>query len=207
MRDYSICYKCKLSEPLIKMSLTNGKPRGLCNDCRNLIERDSRNRQGIAKGFYNARSSLTLYNGRALGSLKAPEAYPLTYLNSGKQIGYIVFKYDSYLVNIWHSQGRYRIDTASMALWLSNQGLAIGSAPIALESPQGARVDLETIGDELTPENVADKLVVLDLKLQDYAVNKVRAELKALQDARRSINPPQKPKRKRAKRQASQGAS
>lgn len=193
------CRKCKLAPPLVIMVLTNGKPKGICRNCYNLAERDRRYKGSIAKGFYNARGSLQSHNARALASVPAPGAYPLTYLNSGDTVGYIVLKRDSYLISLWHALARYTIDQASTALYLSNQGLSIGSAPIPLVGPEGARIDLETIGDTLAPEAIADKLIVLDLKLQDYAVRKVRAELEGLAGKQRSIKPVPKAKRKRAR--------
>jgi hypothetical protein len=171
-----------------------GKPRGICRDCYNLQERDRRYKGSIAKNFYNARGALQSHNARALASLRAPGAYPLTYLNSGQNIGYIVLKLDSYLITLWHNQqNRYHIDQASTALYLSNQGLSIGSTSIDLTAPDGAILDPDTVGNTLPIEVVADKLIILDVKLKEYAVKKVREELEGFKEKRktrpRSKNP------------------
>lgn len=193
------CRKCKLETPIIEMTYYKGISRRLCRDCYNITQRDRYNRNGLSKGSYNFRHSLTTHNGRCLASLPAPKAYPLTYLNTGDVVGYIVLKRDSYLVKAWQALDLLAIDQYSTALWLSNQGLSIGLEAITLTDPEGAPIDLEQVGKGLELGKAVDRLYMINLNLQNYAVKKVKAEIDALKRPKRGrpsafSKPPLKPK-------------
>ena len=184
-RDKTICRYCNLSEPLVEIQLSNGKPEGYCKSCYNYRYKDRLVAKAQTRGLFNNSQASNNHNASALRSLQAPNAYPLTYLNTRKRVGFIVLLPDAYYVSLWSDRhiGRYAINQYGMALWLANQGVIIGSTELPIQDPLGQPVALETLGAELPLKDVCDYLIMFDVKLNEYAIRKVREELGLLKGA------------------------
>lgn len=176
MRDLTICYICKLGAPHVRIPLKAGKPRGECVTCRNAREQIARDKSRLYKDFYDRGRKLTGLNYRALAALSFG-AYPLTHRTTKAQVGYIVVKSGSIFISIWNDKHLLRPSLYGISVWLSDMNIVIGDTPIALEAPNGVPVSIDDVGIGLPLENVADKLVMFNLALQDHAYRKLKAEL------------------------------
>lgn len=175
--DPNQCRHCGLSPPVIVMPLLRGKPRGICNTCRRQVEQKLRVKSNLYKGYYNTAHNLTSVNYKTLASLKLG-AYSLTARHTEAIEGYIVVKKDQIYVSVWNRSHLFHYDLFGVSTFLGNLNVFI-SKPTSLTAPNGASVELESVGIGLTLENVQDALVMYDEKLKDYAVKRIKAEIAA----------------------------
>lgn len=174
--DKTVCRHCKLAPPHIQMLYVRDKPRGECIECRRALrQRDSLKKHAFTY-FYNNLSNLTAINFKLLASL-SPGAYPLLDRSYKAPAGYFAILRGYFYVYLWDKDRLIERDLYGFSTWLSNQNLVIDPAPIVVNDPTGAVVELETLHVGMIPTNIQDLLVMYDVKLQDYAVKRLRDEI------------------------------
>lgn len=188
-RDASVCRYCKLQEPVITMAISNGKSRGMCITCRNSHDAITRRRQSVFKGFYTDTNALVSLNLKTL--LQAlPGVYPIDFTRDKARHGFIAIRPGEMAICLYGQTNVFRYDLFGVATWLSNQNLVVGWAPIALQTPDGAPIALESVGAGMPIEDITARLVMYDSKLREWAIKQVKAELK---EAKTALKPPRAP--------------
>lgn len=186
----AICRYCKLSPPHVTIPiLPSGKSRGECLRCRADKQTLARNKSAIYKGLVFKANGLFNYNYKALSTIPYG-AYRLMDKSKGTQVGYIVIKNGAYYVSLWNDSYLVRPSLFGMATLLSDFNLVIESAPITLLTPQGAAVDLESIGVGMPIGDIADRLAMFDLSLQERVYKRLKRELADAKAVGRAFNKP-----------------
>lgn len=91
--------------------------------------------------------------------------------------GYLAVKDGSTFVELWGEGYLFRPSRYGIATWLSDLGVLIERTPCLLKDPAGEPVPLEAVGLGVPLEDVADKLIMFDLKLQELAYKRLKREL------------------------------
>lgn len=172
----NICCHCKLGPPLVELAMDRGQSRGICKGCRNLQQQHKRIKTHAFKDFYSQTHNLQAANYKVLAALKTG-TYCLTYRATEKQAGYITLTEGAYYVSLFGENLLFRVDLFGMTTYLSNLNVVIGSDRMRLESIRGTRIDLDKVGVGMPLLNIQDRLVMYDVKMREYAVNKVKEEI------------------------------
>lgn len=179
------CKFCKLSPPLVVMSMLRGKSRGVCNKCMTFRLRADRNKAKLSKplktGIASARLLLT-HNYDCLTHITFG-AYKLILKLNNKPIGYLIVLNGKVYVNTWNEEYLFKYMLYPISAFLADLNVIIDPIPVkALYSDQ--------VGLGLPLEDASDRLVAFDVKLQDYAVKRLQrliAEAKGLVGAKAGV--------------------
>ena len=170
--DKTQCRYCKLKAPAVAIACIKGKPQGECLDCKRNRQLRHRLQSNFHLGLYRSIPDLVAVNLKTLKTL-GNGTYSLIKTTDKAQVGYIIVKNDTILVNVYKRCDLFHYELFGIASYLGNLNVFLEPCEA---SGNITAIDASALVG-LEPIDVQERLIWYDLALQAKAIKIIREEV------------------------------